>query len=105
MDLLFDGNLDAQTPHSLISKQALRQLKEKNKINPTKFFVLLNEIKSTYKHSDKSSGFALPEVRSRASRGETFFNLVLDSLNQNRLSYTQASTLLGLRISNVLNEA
>lgn len=83
----------------------LRQLKEKNKINPTKFFVLLNEIKSTYKQPAKSSGFALPEVKSRASRGETFFNLVLDSLNQNRLSYTQASALLDLRINKVLNEA
>jgi Zn-dependent peptidase ImmA (M78 family) len=83
----------------------LRQLKEKKKLNPTKFFVLLNEIKSTYKPLAKSSGFVLPEVKSRASRGETFFNLVLDSLNQNRLSYTQASTLLDLRIGKVLNEA
>jgi Zn-dependent peptidase ImmA (M78 family) len=83
----------------------LRQLKEQNKIHPTKFFILLNEIKSTYKLPAKSSGFALPEVKSRASRGETFFNLVLDSLNQNRISYTQASALLDLRISKVLNEA
>ena len=83
----------------------LSQLKEKKKINLTKFFVLLNEIKSTYTPSAKSSGFAQPEVKSRASRGETFFNLVLDSLNQNRLSYTQASTLLDLRIGKVLNEA
>ncbi len=83
----------------------LRQLKEKNKINPTKFFVLLNEIKSTYKQPTKTPGFALPEVKSRASRGETFFNLVLDSLNQNRISYTQASSLLDLRINKVLNEA
>lgn len=83
----------------------LRQLKEKNKINSVKFFVLLNEIKSTYKVPTKSSGFALPEVKSRATRGETFFNLVLDSLNQNRISYTQASALLDLRITKVLNEA
>ncbi len=83
----------------------LRQLKEQNKIHPTKFFSLLNEIKSTYKPSKKSSGFALPEVKSRATRGETFFNLILDSLNQNRISYTQASSLLDLRITKVLNEA
>ena len=83
----------------------LRQLKEKNKIDQTKFFVLLNEIKSNYKQSAKSSGIALPEVKSRASRGETFFNLVLDSLNQNKISYTQASSLLDLRINKVLNEA
>lgn len=84
----------------------LRQLKEKNKINPTKFFVLLSEIKATCKPVNKSSGFAVSrEVISRATRGETFFNLILDSLNQNRISYTQASALLDLRISKILNEA
>lgn len=89
-----------------VSKEVyLRQLKEKNKIHPTKFFLLLNELKSTFKIRFQSSGFALPEVKSRASRGETFYNLVLDSLNQNRISYTQASALLDLRISKVLNEA
>ncbi|HQU83595.1 MAG TPA: XRE family transcriptional regulator [Pyrinomonadaceae bacterium] len=89
-----------------VSREAyLRQLKEKNKIHPTKFFTLLSEIKSTYVTKAKSSGFVLPEVKSRASRGETFFNLVLDSLNQNKISYTQASALLDLRISKVLNEA
>jgi Zn-dependent peptidase ImmA (M78 family) len=83
----------------------LRQLKEKNKINPAKFFVLLNEIKSTYKPPTKSNFGPPREVISRASRGETFFNLVLDSLNQNRISYTQASALLDLRINKILNEA
>ncbi len=84
----------------------LRRLKEENHISPTKFFDLLDKIKASYKPTTKKVGFAVkPEVLSRASRGETFFNLVLDGLNQNRLSYTQASTMLDLKISRVLNEA
>lgn len=84
----------------------LRRLKEENEISSTKFFALLDKIKESYKPLTKKSGFAVkPEVLSRASRGETFFNLVLDGLNQNRLSYTQASTMLDLKISKVLNEA
>lgn len=88
------------------SEVYLRQLKEKQKLNPVKFFILLDEIKSNYNQIKKKSNFGpSPEVKSRASRGETFFNLVLDSLNQNRLSYTQASSLLDLRINKILNEA
>jgi Zn-dependent peptidase ImmA (M78 family)/DNA-binding XRE family transcriptional regulator len=84
----------------------LRRLKEENEISSIKFYALLEKIKATYKPVVKKSGFAVkPEVLSRASRGETFFNLVLDALNQNRVSYTQASTMLDLKISRILNEA
>lgn len=84
----------------------LRRLKDENEISSIKFFALLDKIKATYKPGIKKDGFAVkPEVLSRASRGETFFNLVLDALNQNRLSYTQASTMLDLKISKILNEA
>lgn len=84
----------------------LRRLKEENEISSIKFFTLLDKIKATYKPKTKKGSFAVkPEVLSRASRGETFFNLVIDALNQNRLSYTQASTMLDLKISKVLNEA
>lgn len=90
-----------------VSREAyLRRMKEENEISSIKFFALLDKIKSTYKPKILKTGFAVkPEVLSRASRGETFFNLVLDALNQNRLSYTQASTMLDLKISKVLNEA
>ena len=84
----------------------LRRMKEENEISSTRFFSLLDKIKSTYKPLIPKTGFVVkPEVLSRASRGDTFFNLVLDALNQNRLSYTQASTMLDLKISKVLNEA
>jgi Zn-dependent peptidase ImmA (M78 family) len=85
----------------------LRRLKDENKISPLKFFALLDKIKATYKMpQNKKDGFAVkPEVLSRSSRGETFFNIVIQGLNQNRLSYTQASTMLDLKISKILNEA
>jgi Zn-dependent peptidase ImmA (M78 family) len=84
----------------------LRRLKEEDEISSIKFFALLDKIKSSYKPVTKKEVFAVkPEVLSRASRGDVFFNLVLDALNQNRLSYTQASAMLDLRISKVLNEA
>jgi Zn-dependent peptidase ImmA (M78 family) len=84
----------------------LRRLKDENKISSLKFFALLDKIKATYKTETKKAGFPVkPEVISRASRGETFFNLVIDALNQNKLSYTQASTMLDLKISKILNEA
>lgn len=90
-----------------VSREAyLRRLKEEDKISSIKFFSLLDKIKTSYKPVTKKEGFAVkPEVLSRASRGETFYNLVLDALNQNRLSYTQASTMLDLKISKILNEA
>lgn len=84
----------------------LRRLKEENEISSTKFFALLDKLKASYKPVTKKIGFAVKsEVLSRASRGDTFFNLVLDALNKNRLSYTQASSMLDLKISKVLNEA
>ena len=84
----------------------LRRLKEENEITSIKFFALLDKIKAAYKPKIKKGGFAVkPEILSRASRGETFFNLILEALNQNRLSYTQASTMLDLKISKILNEA
>jgi Zn-dependent peptidase ImmA (M78 family) len=84
----------------------LRRLKDENHISSIKFFSWLDKIQATYKPIMKKNGFAVkPEVLSRSSRGEIFFNLIIDSLNQNRLSYTQAATMLDLKISRVLNEA
>ncbi|MBI1781605.1 MAG: ImmA/IrrE family metallo-endopeptidase [Sphingobacteriales bacterium] len=84
----------------------LRRLKEEKQIPHEKFFILLKKIQATYKPVNRKGGFRIKqEVLSRASRGDTFYNMVLDALNQNRISYTQASTMLDLKISKVLNEA
>lgn len=82
----------------------LRRLKEENLISDMKFFKLLDQIKATYKSTPKKGGFVKPEVKSRATRGETFFNMVLDAMYNNQISYTKASNVLNLNLSAILNE-
>ncbi len=89
-----------------ISPEAyLRRLKEEKAISSVKFFTLLDQIKASYPAIPPKKIIIKPEVKSRASRGETFYTLVLDALNQNRISYTQASGMLDLNISRVMREA
>jgi Zn-dependent peptidase ImmA (M78 family) len=82
----------------------LRRLKEEKKISDMNFFNLLDQIKSTYKKEKKKSGFVNPVVKSRATRGETFFNMVLEAAYHNQISYTNASNALDLNISSILHE-
>lgn len=82
----------------------LRRLKEEGLLPDVKFYSLLDEIKATYKKKEKSKGFVLPEVKSRASRGETFYNIVFEALGTNRINYTDAAHALGLRVNRLVNE-
>lgn len=83
----------------------LRRLEEEGKIPKPKFFKLLDQLKASYQYEKKAGGGPVsPEVKARASRGPTFYNLVLDSLNQKKLTYSEASSLLDLRINRILNE-
>jgi len=82
----------------------LRRLKEEGLLPDVKFYALLDEIKATYKKKEKSKGFVLPEVKSRASRGETFYNIVFEALGTNRINYTDAAHALGLRVNRLINE-
>jgi len=82
----------------------LRRLKEEELLPDVKFYALLDEIKATYKKKEKFKGFVLPEVKSRASRGETFYNIVFEALGTNRINYTDAAHALGLRVNRLINE-
>lgn len=82
----------------------LRRLKEERLLPDVKFYALLDEIKATYKKKSKSKGFVLPEVKSRASRGETFYNIVFEAIGTNRINYTDAAHALGLRVNRLINE-
>jgi Zn-dependent peptidase ImmA (M78 family)/DNA-binding XRE family transcriptional regulator len=83
----------------------LRRMKEEGKISDMKFYKFLDQIKATYKtEKKKSGGFVKPEVKSKASRGETFFNLILDAMYRNQISYTEASNALNLNIPALLRE-
>ncbi|MEO6166650.1 MAG: XRE family transcriptional regulator [Chitinophagales bacterium] len=83
----------------------LRRLKDENKISDLKFFRLLDVIKSSYKKIQKKKGAVAikPEVKSKASRGETFYNMVMQAIADNKLSYTQASSALNLNVNRLLN--
>ena len=82
----------------------LRRLKEEGMLPDVKFYALLDEIKATYKKKEKSKGFVSPEVKSRASRGETFYNIVFEAIGANRINYTDAANALGLRVNRLINE-
>jgi Zn-dependent peptidase ImmA (M78 family) len=82
----------------------LRRIHDIGVLNDIKFFKLLDEIKSTYNIGKKTDGFVKPEVKSRAERGVTYYNMVYDSLGKNKINYTQAKELLGLSISKILSE-
>jgi len=82
----------------------LRRLKEEQKISDLNFYNLLDKIKSTYIKSNVKSGFVKPLVKSRATRGETFFNMVVEALYNNQISYSKASSALGLNVSSLLHE-
>lgn len=83
----------------------LRRLKDERKISDMKFFQLLDQVKATYKKIEKKKGGAIkPEVKSRASRGETFYNMVMEAMYNNRISYNQASSILNLNVSRLLHE-
>lgn len=88
-----------------VSREAyLRRLKDENKISDLKFFTLLDQIKTNYKSKEKKKGFVKPEVRSKATRGETFFNMIVDAMYSNQISYNKASNALNLNISSLLYE-
>jgi len=82
----------------------LRRLKEEKKISDMNFFNLLAQIKSTYKKEKRKSGFVKPIIKSRATRGETFFNMVLEAAYHNQISYTRASNALSLNVTSLLHE-
>ena len=82
----------------------LRRLKEEKKISDMNFYDLLHQIKATYKKEKKKSGFVKPVVKSRATRGETFFNMILEAAYHNQISYTKASNVLDLNVASILQE-
>ncbi len=88
-----------------VSREAyLRRVKDKGIITNALFFDLLDEIKESYSKIKPPGGFAPPELKSKASRGPTFFNMVIDGINANQINYADASQLLDLKINRILNE-
>jgi Zn-dependent peptidase ImmA (M78 family) len=82
----------------------LRRLKDQNVVSDLRFYSLLDQIKATYKLGKKKKGFVKPVLKSKASRGETFFNMILEAMYRNQISYNKASNALNLNLSSLLNE-
>jgi Zn-dependent peptidase ImmA (M78 family) len=83
----------------------LRRVKEQNLISDLTFFTLLKAVKDTYVKIKKSGGVPIPpEKKSRISRGDTFYSMVLEAVDNNRISYTEATSSLGLSVKRILNE-
>lgn len=83
----------------------LRRLKEEGMLPDVKFYTLLDKVKATYKKDKpKRKSFVLPEVKSKASRGESFYNIVFEAIDTNRINYTDAAHALGLRVNRLINE-
>ncbi|MGH9948579.1 MAG: XRE family transcriptional regulator [Pyrinomonadaceae bacterium] len=82
----------------------LRRLKELGKITDRHFFDLLAKLKASYNPTKKKGGYVAPEVKSRASRGNTFYDLVLEAVHNEQLSYSRASSVLNLSVPRILRE-
>lgn len=65
------------------------------------FFELLEEIKK--QPHRKKGGPVKPTVKSRSSRGEMFYNLVIDAVNKNKIDFNTASDALGLAYRYLIN--
>lgn len=99
------GDISSYSKLFKVSREVyLRKLKQDHLISDAVFFDLLNQIKSTYKKKEKKKGFVLPEVQSRASRGETFYNIIIDAINSNQITLSDASNILGLRVNKLISE-
>ncbi|MCP4459531.1 MAG: ImmA/IrrE family metallo-endopeptidase [Cytophagales bacterium] len=86
-----------------VSREAyLRKLKEVNAISDSVFFRHLETIKSTYTKPKK--GFAPMDVKTRASRGDTFYDLVLGAVRSNLISYSEGAQTLGVSVNQLAGE-
>lgn len=102
------GDLRAITQYAAklkVSREVyLRRLKEEGKISDMNFFSLLDQIKVTYKEKKKGGVAISQKEKSKIKRGETFFNLIVEAMYKNQLSYSKAANALGLNVSTLMSE-
>lgn len=84
------------------SEVYLRRLYSLERISDSEFFALLGEIRSSVKLST-GFGISTPLQKSLNTRGRTLFNSVIEAVNRERISYSRASDVLGLKINYLLS--
>lgn len=78
----------------------LRRIFERKLITDSDFFTLLKELKEQASPpKEKKGGPVKPTTKSKSTRGEKFYNLVLNAAYENKINYTTASDVLGLGIN------
>lgn len=83
------------------SEVYLRQERALGLVSTNEFFTLLNEIRNSVTPS-KKKGRATPLQKSLNSRGRTLFNSVIDAIHSNKITYNQASDILGVKVNYLL---
>ncbi len=81
----------------------LRRLLEEKLINNEEFFNLLYSIreKSRSFTKKKQKGGPSMVIQSKSTRGNKFFNLVTEAAVTNKISFSKASDLLGLKVGSI----
>jgi Zn-dependent peptidase ImmA (M78 family)/transcriptional regulator with XRE-family HTH domain len=82
----------------------LRRNLERGFVTGKEFFSLLKQVREQTLPKRKTSGPVKPEIKSKSSRGNMFYNLVIDAVSKNKIDYTTAVDALGLSINRLTNE-
>jgi Zn-dependent peptidase ImmA (M78 family) len=82
----------------------LRRNLEQEFLTKKDFFRILKDIKEqpTTTKKDKKGGPIKPSIKSKSTRGEKFYNLILDAVYSNKIDYTTASDALGLNYNHIV---
>jgi Zn-dependent peptidase ImmA (M78 family) len=76
----------------------LRRNLERSYISQKRFFELLAEVRQPPKQK-KRGGRSSAMTRAQMSRGQLFFNIVIQAVKANKIDFTKASDALGLKIN------
>jgi len=85
------------------SEAYLRRMKSLKIVSDREFFVLLEEIRSKVVVSNKFIPRLTQIQKSMNSRGKHLFNTIIDASRSNRISYSSASDVLGIKINHFVN--
>ncbi|HNZ65265.1 MAG TPA: ImmA/IrrE family metallo-endopeptidase [Smithella sp.] len=104
MQPLFDANdiFSYSRKLKVSSEVYLRRLRSLNLINKKDFFALLDDIHQAVKPKKKGFAISSPLQKSLNSRGQKFFYTVVDAARLNRITYSHASDVLGIKINHIL---
>jgi len=98
-----DGIYKQANKLKVSSEAYLRRQKSLGLINDNVFFELLKEIRGKVIKIPKPFGRATQVQKSISSRGQHLFNSVSEAANNNKISYTLASDVLGIKLNHLLN--